>query len=202
MNLRHLCWILPLGALACRKEAPSKAKELPPPTLASVATGANTSNAWEQLAAQDARKPVPLLPMMANHQKQNMREHLVAVQGVVQGLAKQDFHAVEEAAKQMGYSETMGAMCSHMGAGAPGFTEDALAFHRSADKVAEVARTHDAVAVARALDATLQTCTSCHATWRQQVVDQATWEKVSKGMSLGHGPASAATSTATSSAGH
>jgi hypothetical protein len=28
-----------------------------------------------------------------------------------------------------------------------------------------------------ALSATLQTCTACHAAWKQQVVDEATWQK-------------------------
>lgn len=31
------------------------------------------------LDGMDTRAPVPLLPMMANHQKQNMRAHLQAV---------------------------------------------------------------------------------------------------------------------------
>jgi len=30
--------------------------------------------------------------------------------------------------------------------------------------------------VLRELSATLETCTSCHATWKQQVVDEATWQ--------------------------
>jgi DNA-binding MarR family transcriptional regulator len=39
------------------------------------------------LDRMDTRAPVPLLPMMANHQKQNMRDHLVAVQEIVAALA-------------------------------------------------------------------------------------------------------------------
>ena len=35
------------------------------------------------LDSMDTRVPVPLLPMMANHQKQNMRDHLHAVQEIV-----------------------------------------------------------------------------------------------------------------------
>ncbi len=37
----------------------------------------------------------------------------------------------------------MGAMCTHMGAGAPGFTEQALHFHHTADKIGDAARKHD-----------------------------------------------------------
>ncbi len=44
----------------------------------------------------DARAPIPLLPMMANHQKENMRDHLVAVQEIVAALASNDFAAIEQ----------------------------------------------------------------------------------------------------------
>jgi hypothetical protein len=32
--------------------------------------------------------------------------------------------------------------------------------------------------VLKALGATLQTCTGCHATFRQQIVDEATWNRM------------------------
>jgi len=72
----------------------------------------------------------------------------------------------------------MGRMCEHMGAAAPGFTEQAVAFHRTADTIAAAANANDADAVLYALDATLQTCTQCHAAFRQQVVDEATWTRL------------------------
>jgi Cytochrome C' len=119
----------------------------------------------------DARKPVPLLPRMAQHQKQNMRDHLAVVQEVVSALGAGDFSKVAQSAKRMGYSETMGQMCEHMGAGAPGFTEQALAFHHTADNIAEAATRNDPAAVLSALAATLATCTTCHAAYKQRVVD-------------------------------
>jgi hypothetical protein len=78
------------------------------------------------LDEMDSRTPVPLLPMMANHQKQNMRDHLVAIQEIVQGVATNDFDVIEKAAKRIGYSDEMGQMCTHMGAGAPGFAEQSI----------------------------------------------------------------------------
>ena len=111
--------------------------------------------------------------MMANHQKQNMREHLEAIQQVVEGLNHGDFTAVEKAARKMGYSEEMGAMCAHMGAGAVGFTEQALRFHHTADTIALAAHRRDKPATLKALAATLQTCTACHAVYRQAVVADA-----------------------------
>lgn len=134
-------------------------------------------SAQAQLDQMDTRRPVPLLPMMANHQKQNMREHLEAVQDIVLALASDNFEGVATAAGRIGYSEQMGRMCSHMGAGAPGFTEQATGFHRTADRITAAARDRDRTRVLAELGATLRTCTSCHATWRQQVVDDATWRR-------------------------
>jgi hypothetical protein len=126
----------------------------------------------------DQRAPVPLLPVMAQHQKENMRDHLVAVQEIVAALGAEDFAAVERAAARIGFSEQMGQQCTHMGAGAPGFSEQAVQFHKIADGIAAAARERDRAAVLRSLDATLQTCTGCHAQWRQQVVDEPTWRKL------------------------
>jgi hypothetical protein len=66
-------------------------------------------------------------------------------------------------------------ICEHMGAGAHGFTELALYFNRRADGISIAARNQDATAVLQATSSTLQTCTSCHATYRLEVVDAATW---------------------------
>lgn len=126
----------------------------------------------------DTRQAVPLLPHMANHQLVSMRDHLVAVQEIVAGLASSDFVRVERAGARLGMSEQMGQMCNHMGMGAAGFAEQAIAFHQTADAIAPAARKRDAAEVHRALDATLQTCTACHAQWKQQVVDEETWARV------------------------
>jgi mono/diheme cytochrome c family protein len=72
----------------------------------------------------------------------------------------------------------MGQMCAHFGAAAPGFTDKALEFHRTADTIAAAAKEQDRAAVLKALGATLQTCTGCHATFRQQIVDEATWNRL------------------------
>lgn len=117
---------------------------------------------------------MPLLPRMAVHQKQQMRSHLEAVQAIVNGLSTMDFAMLERSALQMGYSQSMAAMCQRMGQAAPGFTERAVQFHKSADQIALAARAHDGAAVQRALHTTLAHCTSCHAQYRQEVVDQAT----------------------------
>jgi hypothetical protein len=127
------------------------------------------------LAALDPRRPVPLQPMMAWHQKQNMQAHLVAIRQIVDGLAHQDWAAIEEASERIGSSPQKRQMCEHMGAGADGFTELALDFHARADAIGDGARERDAAAVLAATSDTLAACTECHATYRQDVVSADEW---------------------------
>lgn len=165
-------WLIVLGS--CRSDpggppAPAVTSAAP---LASQTVATSPQATLDQL---DAREPVPLLPMMANHQKQNMRDHLAVVQEIVAAVAKQDFVGVQKSVARIGYTERMGQMCTHMGTGSPGFTDAALAFHHSADEIGAAAARHDAGAVLAALSKTLAHCTSCHATYKQRVVDDATW---------------------------
>jgi hypothetical protein len=141
------------------------------PEASAHPTTSSPSGASEALDKLDRRRPVPLLPMMAQHQKQNMREHLEAVQQVVAAVAAGDFDRVAVSAKRMGYSETMGRMCEHMGAGAPGFSEQALAFHHAADEIVGAAAKQDGPAVLAALSKTLGACTTCHSTYKQRLVE-------------------------------
>lgn len=184
--LRPTISLLALAALAaCAREpakpAPAAAPPAPAPVAPTPVAAAPAAGPSAVLDAMDSRQPVPLLPMMANHQKQNMRDHLLAVQEIVLALATDDFAAIEKAAGRIGFSDREAAMCNHMGAGAPAFIEQALAFHHQADHIGEAARARDRVKVATELGATLQTCTSCHATWKQQIVDEATWTRLTGG---------------------
>jgi hypothetical protein len=162
----------------CERKAveadPEPAHTAPAPESASQPGGGCEPVA--QLNTLDPRRPVPLQPMMAWHQKQNMQEHLVAIQRITDGLARQDWDEIAQASALIGTSPEMEQMCQHMGAGAEGFTELALEFHHRADAIAAAARAQDSGAVLEATSRTLQTCTSCHATYRQDVVDAATWQ--------------------------
>jgi cytochrome c556 len=129
-------------------------------------------------SAGETRKPLLLPAMMANHQKQNMREHLAAVQAIVAAIVRDDMDGVTKATARLGFSEAMGQMCEHMGAATPGFTAMALNFHHTADTIGEAARRGDRAGVLTALDRTLQTCVTCHATYRQEVVDEQTWQRL------------------------
>ena len=152
--------------------APAAARQADPGTPANVAASLPT----DELAQLDHRQPVPLQPMMAWPQKQNMMQHLVAIQRITDGLAREDWEEITRASTLLEDSPQMRQMCEHMGAGAEGFTEMALDFHGRADAIGEAARARDGAAVLRATSNTLQACTGCHAAFRQEIVDAATWK--------------------------
>jgi hypothetical protein len=158
---RSLLALVPTVLLACTPAAPATTTTLAAPAAEPCAA----------LDALDSRRPLPLQPHMAHHQKQNMRDHLVVVQEIAAALAVSDFKAVETAAGRITTSDAMGQMCGHMGAAAPGFTPQALAFHQTADSLVTAARAQDAPRTWAALSTTLQACTACHAQWKQQIVD-------------------------------
>jgi cytochrome c556 len=137
-------------------------------------------------SAGDMRKPLFLPTMMAEHQRQNMREHLAAVEAIIAAIGRDDMDGVAKASARLGYSEAMGQMCEHMGAATPGFTGMALNFHHAADTMGDAARRGDRAGVLTALDRTLQTCVGCHATYRQEVVDEATWKRLTAEAAAGH----------------
>jgi len=123
--------------------------------------------------AVDARAPVPLTAMMAEHQKREMRDHLRVVQEVTAALVRDDCDAIATSASRIAWSPQQAAKCKHMGAGAPGFAAMGEPFHKTADQIGDAARRRDRSGVAHALDATLQACVGCHDSYRQDIVASA-----------------------------
>jgi hypothetical protein len=169
-----------VGVVACEQQKSAATAESAETaqvtqTVAS-APAADACAPYVALNGMDTRRPVPLQPMMAWHQKQNMMEHLVAIQGITEGLVKDDWEAIAKSSALIESSPQMAQMCQHMGAGAEGFTEMALDFHKRADQIGIAARAKDRVGVLQATSHTLQACTTCHATYRQDVVDAETWQ--------------------------
>lgn len=172
MKFLLFCAMLALVAGGCQNTPPTRSSE---PT---DRKSTPLANAPQLVDPFDQRSPVPLLPRMAAHQRENMRDHLAAVQEILAAISAGDFAGVERSAARIGYSEQMEQMCSHMGAGAPGFTDMALSFHRTADTITAAAKARDTTATLKALSATVQTCVGCHATYRQHIVDEATWKTI------------------------
>jgi len=153
---------------ACRGSSAAPAtKDTPAPAAKTAPAAMN----------MDSRTPLPLTAMMASHQKQEMRDHLKVVQEISAALTKDDFDAIAKSASRIGWSEQQAMMCKHMGAGAPGFADVGEHFHKTADTIVDAAKRHDRAGVTAALDATLRTCVGCHDTYRQEIVDDATFSK-------------------------
>jgi hypothetical protein len=161
-----------LGAVACEPTV----EEVPEEVVVVQTQPVQDCAPWKELSEMDHRRPVPLQPMMAWHQKQNMNQHLIAIQRITAGLANEDWEEVAAASSLIESSPEMSASCEHMGAGADGFTELALDFHRRADAIGEAAGQEDMPATLAATSHTLDACTSCHATYRQEVVDLESWQ--------------------------
>lgn len=159
------------GMTSCQAPAPASSQTAAAESAPPVAE----ASAWNELQALDPRTPVPLLPQMAWHQKQNMQDHLLVVQEVLAAVVRDDFEGAAKAAARMGLSDSMQQQCEHMGQGAPGFTERAIAFHKQADLVVSAARAGDRAGVLRELSSTITHCTSCHASFKQEVVSPAEW---------------------------
>jgi hypothetical protein len=158
----HVTLVLGATLAACHGSSAEPARSEPPARSAAAPT-----------SVMDPRTPVPLTPMMALHQKRDMRDHLRVVQEITAALAVDDFDVIAGAAARIGWSEQQAGMCKHMGAGAPGFAEVGEHFHKTADQIGEAARRRDRGGVVHALDATLQTCVGCHEAYRQDIVVEA-----------------------------
>jgi len=186
---RQLAFGFTIAVLAgCSRTSPEAKPQAEPP--AQQATAAQSAPASVATAANlDGRAPVPLTAMMANHQKQEMRDHLQVVQEITIALGKDDFDAIATSAARIAWSDKQAMMCKHMGAGAPGFTEMGERFHHTADGIVAAAKKRDRAGVATALGTTLETCVGCHATYRQEIVDEQAFSKLGGSMdhSMMHG---------------
>ncbi|MGK0359654.1 MAG: L-amino acid N-acyltransferase YncA [Bradymonadia bacterium] len=176
------CLLLPLLAFAeppaSQPAASQPAASQPAASQPAASQPAKSyDHAADALAALDPRKPVALIPMMAWHQKQNMQQHLQAIERIIAGAAAGKWGAVMLAARTIESSPEMQQMCHHMGKGAEGFTALALDFHKRADAIRPAAKKKDLKAVLAATANTLNACNGCHSAFRQDVVDSATWQE-------------------------
>lgn len=124
-------------------------------------------HAMHQHMVMDERTSLNLAPQMAQHQLQNMRSHVVAVQTIIGLLASKDFdQAADVAHNQLGLTEEMRKMCTTMSDNKD-FNKLGLAFHQSADQLGETLKTKDMKKSLEALHTTMNYCVQCHSTFRQ-----------------------------------
>jgi len=116
--------------------------------------------------ADDKRISLELPPKKAQHQKMNMRSHLLAVQSIIDFLSNDEFDkASEVASSKLGLTKEMEMMCTSFGN--ENFEKLGLGFHRSADEMSEVLKTKNKTKSLKALSNTLNYCVECHATFKQ-----------------------------------
>lgn len=173
-----LALVVSAGCSRSSPEARPQGEPAAHPVTAPPATTAGGAGA----AGLDKRTPLPLTAMMANHQKQEMRDHLQVVQEIAIALGKDDFDAIAASAARIAWSDKQAMMCKHMGAGASGFTAMGEHFHRTVDDIVKAAKGRDRAGVATALGTTLGTCVGCHATYRQDIVDEQAFSKLGGAM--------------------
>lgn len=118
------------------------------------------------MGATDDRISLNLPPMMKQHQLSNMRAHLAAIRTIIGSLSEEDFATASKiASEQLGSNEKMLRMCNSFEN--EDFKTMGLAFHKSADKLAETLKEKNIQTSLRALNTTMNSCVSCHATFKQ-----------------------------------
>ncbi|HFD81252.1 MAG TPA: cytochrome C [Gammaproteobacteria bacterium] len=115
---------------------------------------------------KDGRIPLGIPEPMKQHQLANMRSHLEAIQSIIGLIGEGKFDAAAEIAHaRLGLTEEMKKMCSMFDN--RDFRRLGLAFHESADALAEALKTKDVDKSLGALHETMGYCVRCHATYRQ-----------------------------------
>lgn len=122
----------------------------------------------ESGAGGASRIVVPLTPEEREHVLGEMRDFLSALQGITDGLARNDFGAAAAAARKVGAGSEAGRMPPAIAAKLPPeFRRLARATHDGFDAVAaDAAARRDARHTLAQTSALMQRCIACHAAYR------------------------------------
>jgi len=114
----------------------------------------------------DGRISLNVTGKRAKHQLINMRDHVVAVNLILNHLSKNEFEEASTVAlDKLGPSKHMMMMCSAFDN--KEFEELGFAFHESAKTMSEIIKTKDLNKSLEALTVTTGYCVSCHAKFKQ-----------------------------------
>ena len=136
----------------------------------------NDSKVNEKISS-DKRRSVKMTAKMSEHQLKNMRAHLDAITAIVDAMATMNFKKMESESLRLASSPKMKMMCNNMGKATPGFTQMGLALHSTADRLVSAAKKRNYSLFVKNLAATLHTCTTCHSTFKQEIVSQESFHK-------------------------
>jgi cytochrome c556 len=118
------------------------------------------------MQTNDSRISLNLNAMQKQHQLSNMRSHLEAVQTIITLISNDNYKEASKVAyTKLGSTTEMQLMCASFGN--KNFENMGLNFHKEADKMSEILKTKDKNKSLQALSKTMNSCISCHATFRQ-----------------------------------
>lgn len=119
-------------------------------------------------AEEDARQLVEFPDMMRTHMLGNMRDHLVALNEILNHLAEDELEqAADVAESRLGFSSLESHGASHIAKFMPeGMAEAGTAMHRAASQFARVAQEGEALPAYQKLKDITAACTACHAGYR------------------------------------
>ena len=137
-------------------------------SLAGCAASPPPASPPPESKAAPQRVVVPLTPDEREHVLGEMRDFLTALQGVTDGLARDDFSAVAAAARKVGAGSEAGRMPPAIAKKLPPeFRQLAKATHDGFDVLAaDAAARRDARHTLAQTSALMQRCNACHAAFR------------------------------------
>jgi len=120
------------------------------------------------LADDNSRRLVQLPEMMQQHMMSNMRDHLVAINEILIGMANGDFDKAAEVAEyRLGMSSLKSHGASHMAKFMPeGMRQAGTAMHKAASRFALRAQEEEVLPAYNALSEVTSACVACHSGYR------------------------------------
>jgi len=154
--------IIGFSFTSCKQNNPKQEKKVP------TTQDHNHMMMYNMKLEKDTRTALMMSPEKAQHQLQNMRNHVIAVQSILNYLSKDQYDkASEVAATKLGLTDEMKMMCSSFNN--ENFEKLGLEFHTNADKMAETFKTKDKNESLKALALTMNSCVACHSSFKQQI---------------------------------
>lgn len=119
-------------------------------------------------AGEDSRQLVELPEMMQQHMLSNMRDHLAAINEILNHLANEEFdQAAHVAESRLGMSSLKSHGASHMGKFMPkGMRQAGQNMHKAASRFALKAEEGEALPAYKVLSEVTSTCVTCHTGYR------------------------------------
>ena len=114
----------------------------------------------------DNRQIIPLTAAETAMVMAEMRQMLASVQGVTDGLSRNDMKSVAEAASSSGPSMMMGLPAQIRMKFPEQFKQMGMATHKVFEQIAREASMKDPGPVLEQLSSAMQNCIACHATYR------------------------------------